>query len=586
MSDGDKARRGGSSLSTVALAVCPRCVQPFLVPWLHCCNAAVAASAEVAASSALAANLPATRARSSGCMVAILIVVMATHFYFFHLYPPESLVTFVQTVTATRLPELVAEDAATAMLNYPSTSPVVKQPPSGRSRTKPDNGRRGNAVADASTSSSALENEGDARGGTGSAVRPFHPDEASSEEVDVLASQPTSKSPRQQQRAATSHARNLTLARRRISAKHHVICPTQIFFEYPIAYLLCVSWGLALQPWMSPNLVSFTHPLFGLLAGVLIARAAIVVRAPDRGVAGPADGLDEVGGGEGLPPTSIGDEELGSLVSGRAVASGVTTPHRFTQVALPHSLPHRQATAGPPPVNVGLLRLGAVCFTIRSILDTMDGVIARTQNAHRIALPTTFGYSGHMIDATTDTLGCMLGGSGVLVFLWQTANDYAAAATSASVPPPVPGPMSPSSSSQSPSAAVGVGIFSWKLSPRTIVAVGLSYGAVCVAIWEKYMLQYANLFDVHVWYHPELVPTDSSIHVRINQWLWSLFSGDAFFLFITYGLLTNKLFEVTRGFCVIGYPGLVLVTLHSVAVWTWVVGANPVAAALMAAPSA
>ena len=55
-----------------------------------------------------------------------------------------------------------------------------------------------------------------------------------------------------------------------------MVCPSQVYVEYSVSYFIAVVLGLAYVPWMSPNIISFTHPILGLLAGVLIARAAAV----------------------------------------------------------------------------------------------------------------------------------------------------------------------------------------------------------------------------------------------------------------------------------------------------------------------
>ena len=59
----------------------------------------------------------------------------------------------------------------------------------------------------------------------------------------------------------------------RFNAKLHMVNQLQLFMDYPVAYWLTVDVDIASWPWMSANLISLIHPVFGVIAGYCIFKA-------------------------------------------------------------------------------------------------------------------------------------------------------------------------------------------------------------------------------------------------------------------------------------------------------------------------
>jgi len=222
-------------------------------------------------------------------------------------------------------------------------------------------------------------------------------------------------------------------------------------------------------------------------------------------------------------------------------------------------------------VNVKYFRIAAVCVLFRNILDTMDGIVARTQRANAIArgihLPppvTTVGFNGHTMDMVTDTFGIVAVGFAIhYVICTKTLTWH----------------------------RIPTAIFK-RIAPRLvgnknqfIVKVlawcGLAYLAVASSTWETFMIRYSNLFDVHANTNTAIFLLESNWHVRMTQMLWSFSCGDAMVFALIVMLATNRVWEGAQLMLLVGMPWQAVLVGYSLWVWQNVILANPVAAKII-----
>ena len=210
---------------------------------------------------------------------SILLVIIAMYgmiAYLFVAYPSPERILFVQTVTGTRYSPISAFAAEDPFL-FDNLSPVVRS-----ILTTDELAALQAACATAQTS---------------------HVEQALKQDsTQVLQENHTVQS-------------IPLLAVKRYSAKLHLICPLYLVFDYPMCYAVASKLGLAELPFLTANLISLIHPVCGLIAGILFARA---VKERTGTLFGPSDSPTND------QPASGGSVDGGSGSGGFGVVGGAT----------------------------------------------------------------------------------------------------------------------------------------------------------------------------------------------------------------------------------------------------------------------
>ena len=371
-----------------------------------------------------------------------------------------------------------------------------------------------------------------------------------------------------QRSAAAQEAGNDEFHPLRYNTKLHLINPLQLFTDYPVSYFICELMGFAKLWWVSANLISLIHPLFGLAAGIVIAKSVKQIDNPPTDVE-----LRKVVSSHQLAPTP----KLGEVVSfsedSPSSGGGMGSPMGTSEAATAAELePTAKGTYNTTTVNMKMLRIGCVLFSFRNFLDSMDGVIARLQRRYiaeasgiaPTAGPQSYGFNGHSVDVFTDLLGVIMCSCGIAYFMFRRGLVLSR-------------PFSAILSRFTRIHRTRAAIFG-----KVVATGGLVYMAIVGVTWEEFMLRQTNLFDVHSPTNPAIWALEQDHRVRLNQFLWSLSCGDSVFSVLITALFFNKIWEAVQTYFFVGYAWYLLVALHANYVWHWVILENPVAARIIA----
>lgn len=117
---------------------------------------------------------------------------------------------------------------------------------------------------------------------------------------------------------------------------------------------------------------------------------------------------------------------------------------------------------------------------------------------------------------------------------------------------------------------------------RAIALIGLFFVAVTSAVWESWMIRYSNLFDIFSSSNGGLANFEAnSVHLKLNQFLWSFTMGDATLSIYMICLWFGVLWEFVQFYFFVMYPWLIFLSMYSMYVWLFVVRSNPAAAAII-----
>lgn len=372
----------------------------------------------------------------------------------------------------------------------------------------------------------------------------------------------------------------------RFNAKLHMVNQFQLFIDYPLGYWFTVDLDGASWPYMSANLISIIHPLFGLAAGYFIVKAATNARAlgnQNSSGSGAAAAFEQSalvrGGSVDRSPvaatTVSGSKHDLSIVMSPSMGTGASPgvaigSPTFDEYGNDGS--ERNASALLAAVNVKYLWVAAVMFWMRNFLDTLDGVVARVQRHRSGAVSaggsaTTMGFNGHSLDMVTDTLGVACIGLGIIILLFSRTN-----LTVARIPSQFLVRLG------MPSGYLGKS----QLLSKLVVICGLLYLGLTGACWETFMLRYANLFDQHANTNPAIFELDNNIHVRLTEFFWAWSCGDSLLSYLIIFMIFNKIWEGLQVFFFLGIPWCLMLTLYCTYVWNRVIMMDPTAAEIVA----
>lgn len=414
----------------------------------------------------------------------------------------------------------------------------------------------------------------------------------------------------------------------RFSSKHHVNHQLHEMWHYPLCYLLCSRAQLCDLPWMTANLVTFSHLGIGLIAAVCFFRASkhwdSHIRTTLRGGAELSDDstssmahetpkaeppvsdiadFPATTSCEGTPsaPQKRINRTLSASVVGYKGGGGDVTALEMPEMHTPPTtnlppqgniqettglltIPQQQSLAtnnnnGSPllgATSAGRRRrwilVATLLFTIRNLLDTLDGVVARYQRLQAAGgdplklqpSPLVFGINGHTIDTVCDFVGGFACCLGILSIMWSQ-------------------PVLISRLPRLLLTKIGLRqtIRHHAALPKWVAFSGLLFTSVSAAGWDFMMIKYVNLFDVHSDGNDAVFSLEQNPQVRLNQFLWSLLCADCLFTYLTIGLVADRLWLVLQTFVFIGYPLVALLMCHSLYVWYAIVAASPDAVAAM-----
>lgn len=387
-------------------------------------------------------------------------------------------------------------------------------------------------------------------------------------------------------------------SQQRFSAKLHMINPIQLFTDYPISHFVSIEMGLIEMEWITANVISCIHPIFGILAGYLVIKSRIGGSSSSSSNStannNSASGIPSSTSNGTISPTSVvmqdipsetpplsspvGDSDtIGPTVANRRTRSAANVEELATMERTDSTIniPTDKETAAllsdvstKQSVQIHTLRLACLAMMVRNTLDTLDGVFARLRKQSRppgVPPPRLFGFTGEVIDGVTDVTGVLFFALGCATFLFSRSVIV----------------------SRIPSSLLSrLGFRTHIVRPlyfsRTVIVFGLLYISFASSIWESFVLKYQSLFDAYANHNAQIFELDSNVHVRIMEICWSLTCGDAIFSVLIALTFFNRLWEGIQFYFFIGYPWLLLVTIYSFWVWNSVILTNPVAASIIA----
>eukprot|EP01062_Namystynia_karyoxenos_P062442 TRINITY_DN55321_c0_g1_i1.p1 TRINITY_DN55321_c0_g1~~TRINITY_DN55321_c0_g1_i1.p1 ORF type:complete len:421 (+),score=157.52 TRINITY_DN55321_c0_g1_i1:108-1265(+) len=309
----------------------------------------------------------------------------------------------------------------------------------------------------------------------------------------------------------------------RLPAKYRMLNPTLLFVDYPICRWLAVDVGLREVSFFTANFVSLVHPIFGVLAAVALAKAAV-------------------------PP----EEEL---LTPRDVERGFST-----------GVTPRKSAEGE--VRVWLVQLAVLLFTIRNTLDTLDGVMARARAGGR-KLETGIGMNGHVLDVATDMLGVTVFLCSVWVHFFRLRIKLERHS--------LPGLREVVARLYSPRGP-GTGCVDAVWCSRLLVFVGVAMTCITGLSWETTMLKMQDIFDRNTG-NVEVMELERAPVVQVCYFLWSLTCSDAQFFYIIVAALLGYLHDFMCVLAVYGWAWLAVLSLFSAGVTDWL-RAHPTVAAI------
>jgi phosphatidylglycerophosphate synthase len=427
-------------------------------------------------------------------------------------------------------------------------------------------------------------------------------------------------------------ANNLRNSHLRFSSKHHISHQLLEMWHYPISFLLCSRAHLCDYPWLTPNLITFSHLGIGIIAGLCFYRASkhwdSRVRATLRAGADVSDDstssmthdtpkAEPPNGGDALEMTaaSVSCEGTpsapqkkrmhrnlsasavnykvpslnpeGSLNNTAAVEMtefSVLTPSNAVAVVQPgesSAFLGASTTSTPPmlgtPTSAGHRRrwilLATWLFALRNLLDTLDGVVARYQRLQAVGGDSSLLQPNPLVFGlnghTIDTVCDFIGGLVCCLGICSTMWNQ------------------PVLISRLPRIVLTKLGLRQKIRhhaalPKWVAFCGLTLTGVSAAGWDPMMIKYSSLFDVYSDGNDNIFALEQMTQVRINQFLWSLVCGDCLFTYLTLALVLDQLWLVLQLFVFVGYPYCALLTCHSLYLWYVVIlGSSPEATALM-----
>ena len=417
----------------------------------------------------------------------------------------------------------------------------------------------------------------------------------------------------------------------RFNSKQHLISRDQLL-GYPIAYFFIVYLELFKFTYLTANLVSCIHPLFGIAAGYCIYRASCIytstqaskatsprlknhldedlellekenqvistlnisskTETPDlsTGSTTPSQGCRRHGAGDPLDATSVMPQSTDNSNRGAikpsscciAIAATVTGGRGVFQRCSSYKT---------------LLRFGAIFALIRSGLDQWDGVLARSKRLW----PDDIGSSPWWMVPYDESAGSpvmpMLGRSGTNSSrpLVSEVATYGFNGHSLDVATDIIGVSA---------MFVGVLIFVWTRLPESkvfptvlmiankvkwklpfqnpqqfkmlVCIIGIAGVFACSGFtWEKFMMRHVNLFDEFGPTQPSIRELEGSLAVRLNQWCWSLVCGDALVFYVVAAVFFDVLWPVAQVLCFGGLIWLPSMVLWSLILWNFVILKHP-----------
>eukprot|EP00759_Apiculatamorpha_spiralis_P049744 PhF_6_TR44443/c0_g1_i1/m.68410 len=302
----------------------------------------------------------------------------------------------------------------------------------------------------------------------------------------------------------------------RLQAKFKMVNPTAIWIDYPACRFIVHSLGLK-NTFITANMISIVHPIFGLLAAYFILKT-------NRN-----------------QQTDAGSELFNALSTQEEVqkASAVS-------VTL-------------PPNYMFNMRMAGVLFMIRNFGDALDGVQARAQ---RPPVKSDVQTSGHLLDVITDLTGTIAIGLALLLQMWRRQRLTLSSR--------IPGRCTSIFRSRPPRTAA-----------RIVLVLGLLYLLLAAAIWEYFMMKFSVFFDDNAGPIPALRDLEKSAPVQLAYFLWSMSCGDSMFSLLIMAMIIpsrDALWEVTQIFCFVGYFWIIFMACYSTVVWNYVILAHPATA--------
>lgn len=585
------------------------------------------------------------------CVVLGIFVLYGVFCYLFLMHPSPERILFVQTVTGTRLVEIGAfasEDpflfdnlspATRAILTNPELEALqvachaAKAARVGQALlSSGTNASRAIDTAVAADLAKASNNAGAKTGGLSRVASSLTPNAGGGGNGGAG--------------AAPTAGRKLipSLAVKRFSAKLHLVCPLLLIFDYPTCFLIASGEaGLARLRFLTANFISLIHPICGLLAGMLFAKAvqsrsgmllfgsatpvavdasaemgstdsstnpklartlsvpsfhAISMMEGSQGGGGGCGGGGIVGSSTGGGSSNGINTILGS-VSPSSIAGGGGGGGTSVGPSLPAgSASHLEASVAD-----------VVGSPMSLLYDTDEGE-AKDKEGHIALSPTSINFYMVRLGCVFFFLRGWLDTLDGVVFRLQRAYSGATG--------PIPTSFGFNGHSLDVVAdAVGgflacmgllvflfrrqvllsrllfsllttrFGIsFRWMTGrgisvARCVAFAGLMVPAVAGSIWEFNMVRYSNLFDSHSPYNPQIFELERNFHVRLNMALWSLTYADTIFYSFIVAMFFDYIWAIVQFYAFVGYLWLAMVIAHSHYVWASVIYANPAARAIL-----
>jgi phosphatidylglycerophosphate synthase len=213
-----------------------------------------------------------------------------------------------------------------------------------------------------------------------------------------------------------------------------------------------------------------------------------------------------------------------------------------------------------------------LCFELRSILDCVDGSLAR---AKRMSSP-----NGHAIDAMADWLGVVFLYAGI--FHWVYHHPVAGFSRAAAVV------LVGLALAQAAVRSFAADYFKQKYlaiferardeAPEILrdKVLGLGRAKSVFAYIDVFIMRTGHLFFEGEWFHPDrskplpadaverMVRDQTSPRARLMSVVWSISSGDAFLSFVILSILVGQIWEGQLFFATVGWAWIVGVIVYNV----------------------
>lgn len=214
------------------------------------------------------------------------------------------------------------------------------------------------------------------------------------------------------------------------------------------------------------------------------------------------------------------------------------------------------------------LRYASMCLLTRNFLDTLDGVMARSQRLSGIPKTGVLkDVDGHTMDMIADGLG------GALVFLTIFFTLHRRRLL---LDPFVSRLLS------------RLGCQIHRQRPLQVARIVAFLGILCTiatigAMWESFVRKYVPLFEPNVVrYAPDLVPVENKFTVRLGLFMWSTICGDSLLFLMVISMAFDLVWEAAQYLCFVYLPLAFSILVYNLIVWHVVVLQNPIAGALWA----